>query len=1502
MHRGRCLLKIDLTQEKIFSNLAQNYDLIMEHDMAIGYARLEYVKRSAGKNMIAKSAYVSKSKMIFDGNVVMEKHTYDWSMSEQPAYNNVLLPSNVNEKYQNAEILWNAAEKYEKRKDAQVGIDMVLALPDDKVISLEDKIYLAESFAKKHFVDKRFGVQIAIHAPEHHSLISEETMNQEKNGHNWHAHLLITIRFFDEYGQDFDPKKPRDLIATVMGGYVVSGTEWTKLWTQHLNEFFEEKGLELRVDPSGIISQMHLGPLRMRGRTSSLQLENLETRIEQNSLLAKDPSKLLEKLTSTKSVFTRDEVERFLQKHVSESDIEEIRDAFWKNKELIQLHNKKTQEPIQLFSTITVVEEERKIIRLADKFCERKAYASSSNKSLDTFKNPLTEEQKTAFDKIVSGQAISCLEGHAGTGKSYLLLALKKFYENSGYTVRAFGPDNATVKVLEERGFEQTSNIHKFLFKKFHQNSDLEIKKGQEVWIVDESGKLGNGSLSEFLKLADRYQAQIIFSGNSAQLPAVERGGMFKEFCARYGCQFLVSIQRQKQEEQKEIAKRLAHGEMAAAVNLISKTGGFQWFNDKEKAMTGLVEKWALDRAHYPYASSLMIAHTNYEVRQLNELAHFYRRSCGELGDKEFECHTAFGKIHVSEGDIIEFRKNDKILKVDNGTTGILVKASDKEFRVLVKEKGKDRFVNFEPKKYTSYQLGYASTYNRSQGNTLDRAYLCYSKQMNKELFYVGFTRHVRNATCFVSRSEARFLSDIKHQVMRKSAKENTLKYTTPSEIEHQHALERNATELAKLQESGNLTDRAKGMGIKAWTNVKSQFSRVVTQIQDRRADSDFYNIELQYKETGSGLVKEVKDNEISLRNPEGLSKPIGEPKAGDNKPDRIRGVKPISDQQKQHLRDYFEKSEAASDFHTVVKSESLSLGVVEKFTPGFSDWQKKCGERNLAAYNLSMNLEQRALKAILGEKSFEILRDQAERYERSTVPKENIEEKLKDNLSSLLQELFPEGPSGKDAKGYRFGAKRAISVVCKGSKIGNFYNFETGEGGGIVQLIQDKKSLTKREALTWVNDFLNSSSKELQQYSTSKFEKAEKSNWKSTIPPRDQFPPDLKYISKYLDTYYTLEKKHPYYDRERNLIFYNLRLLSKDGSKKLILPLSYGSSNAGELRWSLKRYDFKDGLNPIYNSEQLRNHPQKPVLIVEGEKSADAGVKLFAKDYVTVSWFGGAESAAKADWGQLYNRDVIIWPDNDEAGYRASSEIACCLRRVGIKSLKIVNEKMLAKEFSRKWDIADPLPEGRGESFLRDCILRADKKAVGLDRIRSELQIRGHVDEIDVRRFNEVLWRIEDRLRPSLEKIASSKTWEVEEKLFGEAVKAWDKREELEKLCSRLSGHKQKIEQIAYQGALSYAKTGETPSLDLLQKFSDNINRCAVELDKSKSPLSQKEQSYVFDKTVAHLSDTYITDQSKIRQILDKHQIQAEANIERVKKNIIQKDNLALEYGNHGL
>lgn len=99
----------------------------------------------------------------------------------------------------------------------------------------------------------------------------------------------------------------------------------------------------------------------------------------------------------------------------------------------------------------------------------------------------------------------------------------------------------------------------------------------------------------EILKAAEAHKAQVVLSGDTAQMGSVERGRMFSAFIARYGSENLSDVQRQKREEQRAIARELGKGDISRAFDAIQKVE--QWAGTRQEAFEALVKQWMVDRA-----------------------------------------------------------------------------------------------------------------------------------------------------------------------------------------------------------------------------------------------------------------------------------------------------------------------------------------------------------------------------------------------------------------------------------------------------------------------------------------------------------------------------------------------------------------------------------------------------------------------------------------------------------------------------------------------------------------------------------------------------------------------------------------------------------------------------------------------------------------------------------------------------------------------------------------
>ena len=168
--------------------------------------------------------------------------------------------------------------------------------------------------------------------------------------------------------------------------------------------------------------------------------------------------------------------------------------------------------------------------------------------------------------------------------------------------------------------------------------------------------------------------------------------------------------------------------------------------------------------------------------------------------------------------------------------------------------------------------------------------------------------------------------------------------------------------------------------------------------------------------------------------------------------------------------------------------------------------------------------------------------------------------------------------------------------------------------------------------------------------------------------------------------------EQYEFKNKDNQSIGYTLRIKNQDG-KKQVLPVTYCHNQFLEQsRWMSKGFTDK-GNKPIYGHNRLVEKEHKPVLIVEGERTANIAQDLFP-DHVVISWMGGSQSVDRVNWTSLAGRVVTIWPDNDVPGMEAAKNIAEHIDyHNGFTGLVSIVDTM-ALNLPEKWDLADELPK----------------------------------------------------------------------------------------------------------------------------------------------------------------------------------------------------------------
>lgn len=107
----------------------------------------------------------------------------------------------------------------------------------------------------------------------------------------------------------------------------------------------------------------------------------------------------------------------------------------------------------------------------------------------------------------------------------------------------------------------------------------------------------------------------------------------------------------------------------------------------------------------------------------------------------------------------------------------------------------------------------------------------------------------------------------------------------------------------------------------------------------------------------------------------------------------------------------------------------------------------------------------------------------------------------------------------------------------------------------------------------------------------------------------------------------------------------------------------------------------------PLYGLPELLAHPDKQVLVVEGEKCRDRAREALQDRVVVVSWCGGTNRVDRSDWTPLSGRSVIWWSDNDDEGRKAMNTA---------RGLAGALKNKLVTEYGQKGgDVADLIATG---------------------------------------------------------------------------------------------------------------------------------------------------------------------------------------------------------------
>ena len=218
-----------------------------EHPIAIYHCSIKIISRGKGKSAVGAAAYRSGEILTNERDGI----THDYTHKGGIVHTEILLPAHAPASFSDRAALWNAVEKIEKAKNAQLAREIELALPVE--LTREQNVSLVREYINQHFVAAGMCADICIH---------------DKGDGNPHAHVMLTMRPFEQGGA-WGAKQKKEYILDQQGKKIydrkkrqykcksipatdwndqTKAEEWRTAWAQLCNRALEQNGHAERID------------------------------------------------------------------------------------------------------------------------------------------------------------------------------------------------------------------------------------------------------------------------------------------------------------------------------------------------------------------------------------------------------------------------------------------------------------------------------------------------------------------------------------------------------------------------------------------------------------------------------------------------------------------------------------------------------------------------------------------------------------------------------------------------------------------------------------------------------------------------------------------------------------------------------------------------------------------------------------------------------------------------------------------------------------------------------------------------------------------------------------------------------------------------------------------------------------------------------------------------------------------------------------------------------
>ncbi|MCL1091420.1 ATP-dependent RecD-like DNA helicase [Shewanella profunda] len=341
----------------------------------------------------------------------------------------------------------------------------------------------------------------------------------------------------------------------------------------------------------------------------------------------------------------------------------------------------------------------------------------------------LTKKQEEAVTTCLDN-AVSCITGGAGTGKTTVLRTALRAYYAMGFEIHAVAlSGRAAMRLHESIGFI-TSTIAKLL-----RNKPIDSEKQKHLLVIDEASMI---DLPTMYRLVNHIHpsVRIILTGDPNQLPPIGCGKVLADIVeSKVIANTLLDIVKRQEGYTgiPEYSKLINQGEVPEQL-----TTGAIYFHETDKKEISQV---CCNLYQQSPENSRVMASTKALVAEINKLT---QEAVNHSGSRlEFEMNGELFFQHLRLNDSILFTQNHYDKGIQNGSLGALtsVVASGDSYGEVTLDTG-DKVIVTQAV-LDCMELGYAITLHKAQGSQFPRIIIALQKGkiVDRAWLYTAITR-----------------------------------------------------------------------------------------------------------------------------------------------------------------------------------------------------------------------------------------------------------------------------------------------------------------------------------------------------------------------------------------------------------------------------------------------------------------------------------------------------------------------------------------------------------------------------------------------------------------------------------------------------------------------------------------------------------------------------------------------------------------------------------------